>query len=217
MGKARRADLAAVGLVGAVRHEIDAELALGRFHCGIDLALGHLVALGVKLEVMNQRFHRALHLAALRRHNLAIGRGDGSGLLLAGEQFHALLHDLHRLAHLAHADQIAVVAVAVLADRNVEVEFGIALIGLGAAQVPGGAGAAHHHAGEAPLEALLQRHDADIDVALLEDAVIGEKAFDVVEHLVVAIAEMADVVDQRLRNVLVHAARAHIGRMHAGA
>jgi hypothetical protein len=40
MGKSGRADLAAVGLVGAVRHQIDAELALGAFGRDIDLAAG---------------------------------------------------------------------------------------------------------------------------------------------------------------------------------
>jgi hypothetical protein len=39
------------------------------------------------------------------------------------QQRDALLHDLHRLAHLFHADEVAVVAVAVLADRNLEVEL----------------------------------------------------------------------------------------------
>jgi hypothetical protein len=72
MRKARRADLAAIGLVGAVGHQIDAELALRRLDRGIDLAGRHVEAFGVELEVMDQRFHRALHLAALRRHDLAV-------------------------------------------------------------------------------------------------------------------------------------------------
>jgi hypothetical protein len=64
MREAGRADLAAVGLVGAVGDEIDAELALRRLDGGIGLAGRHVEALGVELEVMDQRFHRALHLAA---------------------------------------------------------------------------------------------------------------------------------------------------------
>src|SRR5581483_7529679 len=67
MRETGRADLALVRLVGAVGDEIDAELALGRFDGGIDLALRHAIALGVELEVMDQRFHGALHLAASRR------------------------------------------------------------------------------------------------------------------------------------------------------
>ena len=63
MREARRAELAAIGLVGAVGDEIDAELALRRLDRRIDFAGRHVVALGIELEVMDQRFHRALHLA----------------------------------------------------------------------------------------------------------------------------------------------------------
>ena len=76
--------------------------------------------------------------------------------------------------------QIAVVAVAVLADRNVEIELVVALVGLRLAQIPGGAGAAHHHAGKAPLPGVVERDDADVDVALLEDAVVGQQRFEIV-------------------------------------
>src|SRR3712207_8757995 len=47
---------------------------------------------------------------------------------------------------------------------DVELELLVALIGLRFAQVPGSAGAAHHHAREAPLPGVLERHDADVDV-----------------------------------------------------
>src|SRR5215470_3338900 len=56
MREARRADLALVGLVGAVGDEIDAELPLGRLDCGVDLASRHVKAFGVELEVMDQCF-----------------------------------------------------------------------------------------------------------------------------------------------------------------
>src|SRR5262245_27683408 len=46
MGETRRADLALVGLVGAVGDEVDAEFALRRFHRGINLAGRHVNALG---------------------------------------------------------------------------------------------------------------------------------------------------------------------------
>ncbi len=61
-----------VGFVGAVGDEIDAELAFRGFDRGIDFAGRDVGALGVKLEVMDQRFHRALHLAALWRHDLVV-------------------------------------------------------------------------------------------------------------------------------------------------
>ena len=58
---------------------------------------------------------------------------------------------------------------------------------------------------------------ADVDIALLEDAVVGEQRLDVVEHLGEVLAEFVDVVEQLRRQVLVHAAGAEIGGVHAAA
>src|SRR5260370_42450334 len=127
----------------------------------------------------------------------------------------ALLHDACRLAHLLHANEIAVVAIAVLADGNVEVHFLIAFVGLRFAQVPRRARAAHHHAGESPRPALGERDDADVDVALLEDAVAGEQRLEIVADFEERIAEIVDVVDELRRQILVDAARPEIGRVHA--
>src|SRR3546814_7212417 len=76
MRKRRRADLAAVRLVGAVADQIDAEFALRTFGRHINFARGDVETLGVELEVMDQRFHRLLHLATLRRHALAVERAE---------------------------------------------------------------------------------------------------------------------------------------------
>ena len=217
MGEARGLDLAAIGLVGAVGDQIDAEFALRRLDRGIDLAGRHLVALGIELEVVDQRFHRALHLAALGRHHLAVERGDRAAAIRRQQLVAALLHDAHRLAHLFHADVVAVEAVTVLADGDVEFHLLVALVGLRLAQIPRRAGAAHHHAREAPFPAGFEIDHADIDVALLEDAVVAEQAFEVVADLEERIAPFGDVVDQRDRDVLVHAAGTDIGRVHARA
>ena len=58
---------------------------------------------------------------------------------------------------------------------------------------------------------------ADVDVALLEDAVAGQQLFEIVADFQERIAECADVVDQFRRQVLTHAAGAKVGRMHARA
>jgi hypothetical protein len=89
-------------------------------------------ALGVELEVMDQRFHRGLHLAARGGVILPLASMSGPTGSLA---MHCLM--IGRLAHLLHAAEIAVIAVAVLADRNLELELVVALIGLRTAQVPG--------------------------------------------------------------------------------
>src|SRR5215831_10205664 len=108
----------------------------------------------------------------------------------------ALLHDAHGLAHFLHANAVTVVIVAVLADGDVEIELAVALVGLRLPEVPGGARTAYDDPRETPLEAILQGYHADVDVALLEDAVIGQQTLDVVEHLGVRLAELSDVLNQ---------------------
>ena len=64
---------------------------------------------------------------------------------------------------------------------------------------------------------VLRPHHADVDVALLEDAVVGEQPVEVVDHAEERIAPRPDVVDQRRRQVLVHAADPEIVGVHARA
>ena len=172
MRKRGRADLAFIGLVRAVGDQIDAELAFGGFHRRIDLPGRHAKAFCVEFEVMDQRFHRALHLAAARGEDLVVLHRDRTLPIWSAELRDALSHDAHRLAHFFPADQIAVVTVAVLADRNIEVHFGIAFIGLRLAQVPRRAGAAHQSAEFRKGWSQFERLADDIDPHLYEVAEI---------------------------------------------
>src|SRR6516164_3218159 len=108
-------------------------------------------------------------------------------------------HDADRLAHLFHADAVAVVTIAVLADRDVEIELRIALVRLGLAQVPGGG----------------ERNYADVHVAVFEDAIVSEQTLDIIAHFQEWVAERLDIVDQFWRKVLMYAADSEIRRMHA--
>src|SRR6516162_5594736 len=115
----------------------------------------------------------------------------------------------------SHADAVAVVTIAVLADRGVEIKLRIALVRLGLAQVPGGAATAHHHARETPSPGVGERNYADVRVAFFEDAIVSEQTLDIVAHLQEWVAERFDIVDQFWRKVLMYAADSEIGRMHA--
>src|SRR5690606_17955121 len=90
-----------------------------------------------------------------------------------------------------------------------------ALVGLALAQIPRRTRAAHHHARKAPGPGILQLDDTDADVALFEDAVVGEQHLQVIERLEERINPLADVLDELLWQILMHAARPEIGRMHA--
>src|SRR5215468_4388564 len=217
MGEARSTDFALVRLVGAVGDEVHAELALRCLDGGINLPGWHVVAFGVELEMMDQGLHRALHICALRRRDLVVRNVHEPLPFGRAQLLDALAHDADRLAHLLHADAVTIVAITAAADRDIEIELCIALIGLRLAQVPGSARASHHHAGETPCPGIGETDDADVDIALLEDAVVSEQRFKVIADLEEGIAERRDVVDQLIGQVLVYAADPEIGRMHAAA
>ena len=136
MREAGRAKFDAVGFVRAVGGEINAELALGRFDRGINLAGGHLVAFGVEFEMMDESLHRPLHLGPSWRRDFAVVGLDRPLAARRVQLLAALPHDLYRLAHLFHADYIAIIAVAVFADGNIEIHFLVALVRLSLAQIP---------------------------------------------------------------------------------
>ncbi len=122
---------------------------------------------------MDQCLHRVLHFGAARRRHLMVGRQDRPWCDL--KLFKALFHNANRLLHFLDAAQITVPAVTALAEHDIEVELIIAFVRLRLAQVPSDVRTTQHHAGKAPVEGLLLRHNADIDVALLEDAVFRDQ------------------------------------------
>jgi len=83
------------------------------------------------------------------------------------------------LAHFFHPAQEPVVTIAVLADRYLKFEFVIAFIGLRTAQIPCQPRPAHHDAGKAPIVDILFGHNADIAIALFEDAVFGQQGWSI--------------------------------------
>mmetsp|Transcript_21947 Transcript_21947/g.86020 ORF Transcript_21947/g.86020 Transcript_21947/m.86020 type:complete len:373 (+) Transcript_21947:1737-2855(+) len=194
--------------------------------------------LGEELEMVDQLFHVGLHVHAGRRCHLVVVRDDRAGVGL--EPLHALLHDAVGLAHLLDAHDVAVVGVAIRADRDVEIHLVVHVVGLLLAQIPGDARAAQHGPGEAQVERALGRHDADANGALLPDAVVRQQRLVVVDVLREALAEVLDEIQQRalavlvelgdglrvldladlvlrhrVRQVAVDTARTEVGRVHA--
>src|SRR5580658_743410 len=124
---------------------------------------------------MDQRFHRALHFGARGRREFVVLHLDRTGLHLR----HALLDDLHALAHLADADEVTIIAVAITPDRDFEVHLAVFVVRLGLAKVARDAGAADARAGKSPGQRLLRAHYADADSALLPDPILGKQLFQV--------------------------------------
>ena len=77
-----------------------------------------MVAFRIELEVVDQRFHRMLHLAARRRRDFPVVHLHRPGRHV----LQALPDDLQAFSQLVDAHEIAVVAVAVFADRHIETQ-----------------------------------------------------------------------------------------------
>uniref|UniRef100_A0A8W7PRP2 Uncharacterized protein n=1 Tax=Anopheles coluzzii TaxID=1518534 RepID=A0A8W7PRP2_ANOCL len=126
-----------------------------------------------------------------------------------------LVDDAERLAHLLHSAQVAIVAVALGADRHVELDQIVRVVRLRFAQVPLDAGTAQHHAAEAVVQCVLGRHHADVDGTLHPDAIGRQHVLHLVQPLAELGRKLVDVVQQPERQVLRYAARPDIGGVHA--
>lgn len=146
------ADAQAPGLKGSVGDDVVAEFALGGLDGGIDFAGGGLEDFWDLGE-------------------------DGAG----GDTIEGLADDAEALAHFFNADEVAVVAVGVLAGRDVEIELVVGGVGLGLAEVPGEAGGAEDGAGDGVGLAVGGGEDADAFEAVDPDGILGEEAFVFVE------------------------------------
>ncbi len=137
-----------------------------------------------------------------RRRNLVVVDDDRTGVF--AQPVDALLDDAVGLAELLDANQITVVAVAVGADRNVEIHAVVDFVRLLLAQIPLDAGAAQHRAGETERQGAFGRHHANADGALLPDAVVGQQGFVFVDIGRETLGEVIDEIEQRTLTVGVH-------------
>src|SRR5580693_3694485 len=101
--------------------------------------------------------------------------------VLPGQQVEALAGHPRRLAHLPQAHQVAVVGVAVLPQRHLEIELAVDLVGKRLAQVEVDAAAAQHGTGDAVVERRLGAEHSDAGGALPPAAVAREALLDLVE------------------------------------
>src|SRR5690606_13640998 len=134
MHEAWRTNLHAVRLVGTIGHQVNAELALGVFDACIGLACWHMEAFGEQLEVMDQIFHAGLHFFTLGWRNLVVVSNDRTRVI--AQPLYALSDDACTFTHFADTYQIAVIAVAINANRDIEIYAIIDFVGLHFAQVP---------------------------------------------------------------------------------
>ena len=120
------------------------------------------------------------------------------------------MHDAHALAHLFHADEITIIAVAHRADRDVELQIRVAKIRRGLAQVVLHAAGAQVRTAQAVINRHLLRDDADIARAIHPDAVAREERFRLVDVHDDFVEELPDLIHPARRQIARHAADARV-------
>ncbi len=191
MRKARRADLAPIRPLAPIAHNKHAHLPLGRFNRTVRLPGGNCVALCVEQEVVDECLHVFLHGGAGGRGDFVVFDADGAG----GHFVEALVDDAEGLPEFFHAAEVAVVAVAVDADGDVEFHLVVRVVRVALADVPGHAAAAEHDAREGAVEGIGCGDDADALGATDPDSVVREELFGFVDAVAELSGPLVDVVE----------------------
>lgn len=206
------ANLAPVGPLGAVRDDEDTHLTLGGFDAAIGLSRRNGVTLGVEQEVVDEGLHVLLHGGAGRRGDLVVFDLDGAG----GHLVQTLVDDAQRLAELFHTAEVAVVAVTVDADGDVEIDLVVGVVGLGLADVPGDTGTTEHDAGEGVVERISGADDTNTLGTADPDTVVGQELLGLVDAITELGSPLVDVVEKANGEILGNATRTDVGGVETG-
>src|SRR5678816_599676 len=117
-----------------------------------------------------------------------------------------LINDPSRLPHLFESDQVAIVGVAVLSKRNVEIHVGICGIWTRLAHIPRYAGTAQRRAGKTDGNGFFTRDDSDSHRATQPDAVLRKDCFILIKPLGEVADKTSDVGAKVVIGVIRHPA-----------
>ena len=198
--------------LGTIADDIDTHLALGGLDSRVGVAGRNGVALGVEQEVVDEGLHVLLHGGARGRGDLVVLDADGAG----GHLVEALVDDAERLAELLHAAQVAVVAVAVDADGNVELDLVVGVVRLALADVPRHTGTAEHDACEGQVQSVGGRDHADAAQTVDPDTVVRKHLLGLVDAVAELSGPLVNIIEQAEREILVDTSGADVGGVETG-
>ena len=124
---------------------------------------------------------------------------------------------LEALAHLERAHHEAIVAIAVIAQRDAELEARIKPVAVHFAQVVVHAARAEHRSGDAGVDRELGGEDADALRAHHQDFVAGDELFEFVEETRIRLHDFARVRHPDVARIDAATAEAHVIAHHARA
>ena len=168
------------------------------------------------LEMVDQRLHGGLHLLLGGQHVLVVAQAivARAHLLEAPDR---LIGDARGLAHLVHADHVAIVGIAVRTHRDLEVVAIVAAVRLGLAQIPSHPRAAQDRPRDAQRHGVAGRERRHALGAREPNRVLAQQGLvlvDVRRHLV---DEGAAALEQAFGDVARQAAHPEVGGRHARA
>src|SRR5262249_12151396 len=130
---------------------VKCQFAFGRFGAYKDFTFGRTIALSKQFKVMDQGLHAA--------GNLPLGWGRNFGIVdperTGRQSIYSLANYFQAFFHLQHTHKVAIIDIAVCADRDIEIEPVIAGVWEGFTDVPDNAAAAQDGTRSAIGESIL--------------------------------------------------------------
>lgn len=212
VGKTRSTDLAPVGSLATITDQVHGHLALGSLNGRVGLTRRHRVTLSVQKEVVDQSLHVLLHGSTRRRRHLVVLNLDGA----RGHLVQALVDDAEGLTELLHTAEVAVVAVTVDTNGDVELDLVVGVVGLGLADIPWHTGTTEHDTGETHVQCIRSVDNANTLGSGLPDTVVCEKFFGLIDTVTELSGPLVDIVQKTDWDILRDTTRADVGGVETG-
>lgn len=161
---------------------------------------------------MDQSFHVFFHCCSGRRGDLVVFDSYGARWHL----IEALVNDAEGLPEFFHAAEVAVVAVSVDPDWDVELYLIVRVIWLALTYIPRYTATPKHNAGERVIESVGGGNDTDALGSAFPNSVIREQFLGFVDPIPELSSPLVDVVEEAEREVLMNAARTDVGGVKTG-
>ena len=209
--KTRCSNLTPIGSFAAIADDEYTHFSLGSFDDAVGFARWDGVTLGEEEEVVDQGFHVFFHCGTWWRVDLVVLDADGT----RSDFIETLVDDAKGLAELFHADEVAVVAVTIDADGDVEFDLIIGIVRLGFTNVPRNTRTTEHDTGERIVEGISCTHYTNTFGAANPDTVIGQEFLGFVDSVTELGGPLVDIVEKTERNILVDTTGTNISGMKA--
>lgn len=127
------------------------------------------------------------------------------------------MDDAEGLTEFLHTAEVTVVAVAVLANWDVELDLIVGIVWLSLADIPWDTGTTKHDSGETVVQGILCGNDTDTLGTGLPDSVVSQKFFNLVDAVAKLSSPLVDIVEETDWKILVDTAWTDVGGVETGA